>query len=253
MAHRRHAVLAPVSRGYPPPNDKSLRVTHPSATDSRNCPCDLHVLSMPPAFALSQDQTLRFIGTKPRRIQPKQTKPKTTRNPNHTQTGIQPNRLEPVQPNYPSRYISIHPHSRTKPSPIPTSQPASPRHGPQLRSIPGQKAPEQPNPNQPSANTASQPNQTQSGAHGQPACADPTKRTPPTYPFHSRFYCPPTEPAGTAIPVPTKPRTNRAREKNTTDTHRIASTAKAPPVKGEIGPSPTHVNHPTHTIPQGES
>jgi hypothetical protein len=24
-------------------------------------PCDLHVLSMPPAFALSQDQTLRFI------------------------------------------------------------------------------------------------------------------------------------------------------------------------------------------------
>jgi hypothetical protein len=30
----------------------------------RRCPCrprDLHVLSMPPAFALSQDQTLRFI------------------------------------------------------------------------------------------------------------------------------------------------------------------------------------------------
>ena len=29
----------------------------------RSCPrpCDLHVLSMPPAFALSQDQTLRFI------------------------------------------------------------------------------------------------------------------------------------------------------------------------------------------------
>ena len=30
----------------------------------RHCrcrPCDLHVLSMPPAFALSQDQTLRFI------------------------------------------------------------------------------------------------------------------------------------------------------------------------------------------------
>ena len=34
MAHRRHAVLAPVSQGYPPPNDKSLRVTHPSATDT---------------------------------------------------------------------------------------------------------------------------------------------------------------------------------------------------------------------------
>jgi len=32
------------------------------------CPCDLHVLSMPPAFALSQDQTLRFI--KPSSITP---------------------------------------------------------------------------------------------------------------------------------------------------------------------------------------
>src|SRR6202012_2524567 len=49
------------SQGYPPPNDRPLRDTPPSATDSRNCPCDLHVLSMPPAFALSQDQTLRFI------------------------------------------------------------------------------------------------------------------------------------------------------------------------------------------------
>lgn len=56
-----HAVLAIVSHGCPPPGDRYLRVTHPSATDSRSCPCDLHVLSMPPAFALSQDQTLRFI------------------------------------------------------------------------------------------------------------------------------------------------------------------------------------------------
>ena len=61
MTLRCHAVLALVSQGYPPPRDRSLRVTHPSATDSRNCPCDLHVLGMPPAFALSQDQTLRFI------------------------------------------------------------------------------------------------------------------------------------------------------------------------------------------------
>ena len=35
--------------------DRYLRVTHPSATDTRKCPCDLHVLSMPPAFALSQE------------------------------------------------------------------------------------------------------------------------------------------------------------------------------------------------------
>jgi hypothetical protein len=41
--------------------DMFLRATHPSATDTRKCPCDLHVLSMPPAFALSQDQTLKFI------------------------------------------------------------------------------------------------------------------------------------------------------------------------------------------------
>jgi hypothetical protein len=58
---RCHAVLAVVSHSYPPPGDKYLRVTHPSATDRLPCPCDLHVLSMPPAFALSQDQTLRFI------------------------------------------------------------------------------------------------------------------------------------------------------------------------------------------------
>ena len=36
------------------------RVTHPSAADTRKCPLDLHVLSLPPAFALSQDQTLRL-------------------------------------------------------------------------------------------------------------------------------------------------------------------------------------------------
>lgn len=39
----------------------SLRVTHPFATDIRKCPFDLHVLGMPPAFILSQDQTLHLI------------------------------------------------------------------------------------------------------------------------------------------------------------------------------------------------
>jgi hypothetical protein len=43
--------------GYP-------RVTHPSATNSEkqalHRPFDLHVLSTPPAFILSQDQTLMF-------------------------------------------------------------------------------------------------------------------------------------------------------------------------------------------------
>ena len=58
---RSHAVLASVSQRYPPPLDTSLRVPHPSATAVLPRPCDLHVLSMPPAFTLSQDQTLRFI------------------------------------------------------------------------------------------------------------------------------------------------------------------------------------------------
>ncbi len=76
----RHAVLAAVSRGCPPPKDRCLRVTHPSATDSRSCPCDLHVLSMPPAFALSQDQTLRFIPS------PNQYPPKRSISPNQERT-----------------------------------------------------------------------------------------------------------------------------------------------------------------------
>jgi hypothetical protein len=65
-----HAVLAPVSQGCPPPQDTFLRDTHPSAADGRNHPRDLHVLSMPPAFALSQDQTLRFIMPSQAKAQP---------------------------------------------------------------------------------------------------------------------------------------------------------------------------------------
>ena len=39
-----------------------LRVTHPFAMAYRNRPFDLHVLGMPPALILSQDQTLqKFI------------------------------------------------------------------------------------------------------------------------------------------------------------------------------------------------
>ena len=45
--------LSPTS-GYVPTRYSPVRHSHCWA-------CDLHVLSMPPAFALSQDQTLRFI------------------------------------------------------------------------------------------------------------------------------------------------------------------------------------------------
>ena len=36
------------------------RVTHPSATSTRRHSFDLHVLGLPPAFILSQDQTLKL-------------------------------------------------------------------------------------------------------------------------------------------------------------------------------------------------
>ena len=38
-----------------------LRVTHPFATNVLLHPSDLHVLGTPPAFILSQDQTLRYV------------------------------------------------------------------------------------------------------------------------------------------------------------------------------------------------
>ena len=61
---RAYAVLAEVSLGYPPQQGRFPRVTHPCATPLRaEAPraFDLHVLGMPPAFVLSQDQTLMFI------------------------------------------------------------------------------------------------------------------------------------------------------------------------------------------------
>jgi hypothetical protein len=61
---RTYAVLARVSPGCPPLQGRFPRVTHPSATllaPEEAFAFDLHVLSMPPAFNLSQDQTLQFI------------------------------------------------------------------------------------------------------------------------------------------------------------------------------------------------
>jgi hypothetical protein len=46
-----HWVIPHLKEGYP-------RVTHPFATNVLLHSFDLHVLSTPPAFALSQDQTL---------------------------------------------------------------------------------------------------------------------------------------------------------------------------------------------------
>ena len=67
LLFRGYAVLAKVSLGYPPPQGRFLRVTHPSAA-RHQCvllhtmlPLDLHVLGVPPAFNLSHDQTLHFL------------------------------------------------------------------------------------------------------------------------------------------------------------------------------------------------
>ena len=64
-----YAVLAPVSKCYPPVRDR-LFTRYSPVRHSNNpfrtealpmlSPFDLHVLSTPPAFVLSQDQTLMF-------------------------------------------------------------------------------------------------------------------------------------------------------------------------------------------------
>ena len=62
---RAYAVLAAVSSGCSPLQGRFPRVTHPCATRQPEqaplLPFDLHVLGMPPAFVLSQDQTLKFL------------------------------------------------------------------------------------------------------------------------------------------------------------------------------------------------
>ena len=66
LVFQHYAVLATVSRSYPPPLDRFPSITHPSATRQQRkqaffpLPFDLHVLSLPPAFNLSHDQTLQF-------------------------------------------------------------------------------------------------------------------------------------------------------------------------------------------------
>ena len=51
-----------VGPAIPHRQTRCLRVTHPSATDLElpPGPYDLHVLGTPPAFVLSQDQTLQW-------------------------------------------------------------------------------------------------------------------------------------------------------------------------------------------------
>ena len=69
-----YSVLATVSGGYPEVKGRLLTCYSPvrrSCTPEGALPLDLHVLSTPPAFVLSQDQTLR------RKTKPPRTSPKT--------------------------------------------------------------------------------------------------------------------------------------------------------------------------------
>ena len=55
--HQDYAVLATISRGYSPLQGR-LSTCYAPVRHSTEVACDLHVLSMPPMFILSQDQTL---------------------------------------------------------------------------------------------------------------------------------------------------------------------------------------------------
>ncbi len=54
-----YAVLASISGRYPPLQGRFPSITHPFAA-RLEASLDLHVLSLPPMFALSQDQTLQL-------------------------------------------------------------------------------------------------------------------------------------------------------------------------------------------------
>ena len=78
---RSYPVLDPVSQAYPEVQGRLPTCYSPvrhSCTPERALPFDLHVLSTPPAFVLSQDQTLHKSFSALRKAQSKQTnKPKT--------------------------------------------------------------------------------------------------------------------------------------------------------------------------------
>ena len=60
FSFRTYSVLAQVSLGCSELKGTFPRVTLPSAAAVLLRPLDLHVLGLPPAFALSQDQTLKL-------------------------------------------------------------------------------------------------------------------------------------------------------------------------------------------------
>ena len=88
-----YSVLAPVSEGYPKAKGRLLTCYSPvrrSSTPERAFPLDLHVLSTPPAFVLSQDQTLQqkpVEKSTPAKNTHQKCVPNCQRNPHHQKSG----------------------------------------------------------------------------------------------------------------------------------------------------------------------
>ena len=102
LSRARHAtdpeypVLATLSCGYPEEGGRLLTCYSPVRHSSRTSklvpsPFDLHVLSTPPAFVLSQDQTLQTKPTKPGPNQPQT----ASQNPTSVQQSRKPDQAQP--------------------------------------------------------------------------------------------------------------------------------------------------------------
>ncbi len=117
----------------------------------RRCRCrprDLHVLSMPPAFALSQDQTLRFIHQPS--LNPASSEPPCTHlSQQLSQPSHKTSQDQPTTPKTPAAHHHQHPsadrasHPRPAPPPQQASQPTRQQHQPsaQHTAITGQPKP----------------------------------------------------------------------------------------------------------------
>src|SRR5690606_18767356 len=86
---RSYPVLDPVSQAYPSVRGRLLTCYSPvrrSSTPEGAFPLDLHVLSTPPAFVLSQDQTLHEMPQNPRHSHRRNIPANATRTHTHTKT-----------------------------------------------------------------------------------------------------------------------------------------------------------------------
>jgi hypothetical protein len=116
---REYPVLAPVSEGYPKDWGRLLTCYSPvrrSRTPERAFPLDLHVLSTPPAFVLSQDQTLQRKPKKSLKTFP--ANKKQTKTQNHTTT----KNSDSTTPGTKTHWLLQHPveFSKNKHTPPPT-------------------------------------------------------------------------------------------------------------------------------------